>query len=106
MAAYMGPGAIEGFALFAVQSHGQAYVVADPAAPPVSGELYRVGRQYLDLLDQMHGVEQGMYARVEVDASNEEGGKIRAWIYEGMRIVPQKVESGDWACQDLPYGKA
>ena len=108
-AEYIGAASAQGYCLYELSILGRSYVLAtspgdDP--PPLSGELYEVDKDCLDQMDKQHEIELGLYERVLTDVSTAEGISKRAWIYEGLKIAPIKVESGDWGCRGVECGKA
>ena len=108
-AKYMGAAAAQGYCLYELSVLGRSYVLLpslgeDPL--PLSGELYEVDEACLTQMDEQHEVGLGLYERVLTDVSTAEGVSVRAWIYEGLKIAPVRVESGDWGCRGMECGKA
>lgn len=102
--------AVRGYWLYELSALGRSYAMlahADrPAPAPLSGDLFEVDDDGLQELDHIHGVSSGLYERVMVDACLEDGKTMSAWIYEGGKIAPTRVESGDWAHRGIECGKA
>lgn len=106
-AEYIGPASLLGYCLFDLSVMRRSYVLpSDSKQGAVSGDLFRVDAACLNHLDQEHEVSNGLYERVQVNVSTASGDEIVAWLYEGGRIAPIRIESGDWKCRGVLSGKA
>lgn len=107
-AEYIGPASLLGYCLFDLSVLRRSYVLPSDSGggAAVSGDLFRVDAACLNHLDQEHEVSQGLYERVQVNVSTASGDEIIAWLYEGGRIAPTQIESGDWKCRGVLSGKA
>lgn len=107
---FVGAAAIHGYWLYELAVIGRSYAQArHPSSrqpPPLSGELYRVDPTCLAAMDKLHEVENGLYDRVRVEVSAPSGEIVQAWMYEGNKIAPTRVESGDWECKGVECGQA
>jgi gamma-glutamylcyclotransferase (GGCT)/AIG2-like uncharacterized protein YtfP len=107
-ARYVGMASAQGYDLYELAALGRSYVLPASGDPtlPLSGELYQVDQDCLDELDCQHELSQGLYERVLIEVNTAEGSSVQAWIYEGLKIAPIKIESGDWGCRGVECGKA
>ena len=107
---FVGDAAIQGYWLYELAIVGKSYAMpshADrPDPAPLSGEIYEVDGECLIEMDQSHDVASGLYDRVSIKASLSNGEVVEAWMYEGAKIAPTRVESGDWAHRGVECGKA
>ena len=78
-------------------------MVLDGAGVPVQGEVYRVGAELLEKLDEFEGVTgAGLvadeYARVKAEAQQRQGPKMDVWVWEYRRDVGtrQEIVPADW----------
>lgn len=58
----------------------------------IYGEIYEIPLELLPILDQLEGIEQGLYERIY-------DPRIDAWLYVSGPNAPRKlplIESGDW----------
>lgn len=107
-AKYIGLGSAQGYVLYELFALGRSYALHSPdeVHAPLSGELYDVDKTCLEEMDIQHEVLHGLYERVLASITTANGLAIQAWIYEGLKIAPVKVESGDWDCRGIDCGKA
>lgn len=102
--------AVRGYWLYELSALGRSYAMvahADrPPPAPLSGELFAFDAAGLAEMDRTHDVASGLYERVLVEVCLEDGEVQQAWLYEGAKIAPTRVESGDWAHRGLECGKA
>lgn len=107
---FVGDAAMRGYWLYELSILGKSYAVpsrADrPEPAPLSGEIYEVDAACLLEMDRLHDVDLGLYERVQATASLGNGKTVDVWIYEGAKIAPTRVESGDWTHRGVDCGKA
>lgn len=100
---------VEGYRLYRLSFLERSYAIpVDPGESvlPLSGEVYEIDEECLLEMDLQHRISEGLYERVMVEASFADGSLAQVWIYEGARVVPVEIESGDWQCRGVLFGKA
>ena len=62
----------------------------------VKGEIYEVDSRTLGWLDQLEGIEAGLYKRAEITLTN--GARVLTYIFprEQLRSTDLPIKSGDW----------
>ncbi|MEU4994885.1 gamma-glutamylcyclotransferase family protein [Streptomyces sp. NPDC021622] len=104
------PARLTGAVLYA--GPGYPYLVEDPEAGPVRGELFTALPSAYDRLlaeldvleDFVPGDPRNLYDRVARDVTLLDGGTARAWVYvaaprvaAGLRASGAVIGGGDWA---------
>lgn len=105
----MGCASLAGYWLYELLILEKSYIIpalGKEKPQAVSGEIYEVSEKCLAQLDEEHQVIKGLFQRVASVAAQENGDLINVWVYEGYKIAPQLIESGDWRYRQLPHGKA
>ena len=58
-------------------------LVEDADGVQIEGEVWEVDDECLALIDQIEGVDQGLYARREVELMDWNGDRVEAYLYLG-----------------------
>jgi gamma-glutamylcyclotransferase (GGCT)/AIG2-like uncharacterized protein YtfP len=106
---FKGSATLSGYWLYELVALGQSYIVpaqGKQKPQPVSGEIYEISEKCLKEMDEEQNVAKGLFQRVSTVACQGNGDVLDVWVYEGYKIVPQLIESGDWRYRQVPYGKA